>query len=112
MQRTGATLHRCRLPSPEISRQSSPPCSVPALDSATPLQPRAHRLDINQSDSDDGRCASCDAGLSTAASRRFEPSGSPVLGLTSNRGKLLLDISSRMRWPFLKTFAVSKGRIN
>src|SRR6185437_12525048 len=33
-------------------------------------------------------------------------SGSPVLGFTSKRGKLLLDTSSRMRWPGAKTSAV------
>ena len=29
-------------------------------------------------------------------------SGSPVFGLTSNRGKLLLEMSSLIRWPRLK----------
>ena len=33
------------------------------------------------------------------AKRRFSPSGSPVFGFTSNRGKLLLETSTRIRWP-------------
>ena len=33
--------------------------------------------------------------------------GSPVLVLTSKRGKLLEEMSSRMRWPAVKRFAVS-----
>ena len=35
--------------------------------------------------------------------RRLLLSGSPVFGLTSNRGKLLLEMSRRIRWPRLKT---------
>ncbi len=31
--------------------------------------------------------------------RRSRLIGSPVLGLTSNRGKFELDTSSRIRWP-------------
>ena len=42
----------------------------------------------------------------SAATVRPVPSGSPVFGLTSKRGKLLLEMSSRMRWPFLKTLLV------
>ncbi len=49
--------------------------------------------------------------LSAVTTRRFLPSGSPVFGLASKRGKLLLEMSTRMRCPFLNTFAVGKGSI-
>ena len=48
--------------------------------------------------------------LSTAAWHRFAPRGSPVLGLTSNLGKLLLEMSSRIRWPRLNRLAVGKAQ--
>ena len=38
--------------------------------------------------------------------RIHAPSGSPVLGLTSKCGKLLLEMSSRMRWPALNRLQV------
>lgn len=41
--------------------------------------------------------------LSALCHRRFSFKGSPVFGLTSKRGKLLLEMSSRMRWPRPKT---------
>jgi hypothetical protein len=37
---------------------------------------------------------------------RSLPSGSPVLGLTSKRGKLLEEMSRRMRWPRAKRLLV------
>src|ERR1019366_3320043 len=37
---------------------------------------------------------------------RLPLSGSPVLGFTSKRGKLLLEISRRMRWPRWNTSEV------
>ena len=60
------------------------------------------------------------AGCATGAPRRaytaflavmtrlLAPTGSPVLGLTSKRGKLLLEMSTRMRCPFLNTLAGRK----
>ena len=37
--------------------------------------------------------------FSAIRQRRLSLSGSPVFGFTSKRGKLLLEMSSRMRWP-------------
>lgn len=45
--------------------------------------------------------------LTAVAVRRAPASGSAVLVLTSKRGKLLEETSSRMRWPAAKRFAVS-----
>ena len=39
--------------------------------------------------------------------RARRASGSPVFVLTSKRGKLLEEMSSRMRWPAQKRLAVS-----
>jgi hypothetical protein len=39
--------------------------------------------------------------------RRCVPSATPVFGFTSKRGKLLLETSILIRWPFLKTLAAS-----
>src|ERR1700722_5182491 len=36
----------------------------------------------------------------------------PVLGLQSNRGKLLLEISSLILWPFMKTMLVGQSSID
>jgi hypothetical protein len=49
--------------------------------------------------------------LTAFCHRRWSLSGSPVFGFTSNRGKLLEDRSTRMRWPFLKTFDVGYSLI-
>ena len=40
---------------------------------------------------------------------RSNPSGSPMLGLTSNVRKLLREMSILMRWLFLKILAVGSG---
>src|SRR5260370_25127827 len=45
----------------------------------------------------------CSAGFRTVSST----SARPVLGLRSKRGKLLLEISRRMRWPGRKTLLVT-----
>src|SRR5256885_14679692 len=37
------------------------------------------------------------------------PSGAPVLGFTSKRGKLLLEMSRRMRWPLRNRLEVGMG---
>jgi len=42
---------------------------------------------------------------------RHSPSSSPVLGLTSKRGKLLDEMSSRMRWPARNRLAVLMVRL-
>src|SRR5688572_9285215 len=47
--------------------------------------------------------------LSAFTVRRCCQRGSPVFGFTSNLGKLLLEMSIRIRFPFLKTFAVGNG---
>ena len=57
---------------------------------------------------DNSRFGDVDLVVATASSTwpRSSPSAAPVFGFTSKRGKLLLEISSRMRWPALKTFEV------
>ena len=58
-------------------------------------------------------CEGCSAStwteLTASCRRRAIPSGSPVFGLTSKCGKLLDEMSSRMRWPALNRLAVGKG---
>ena len=43
--------------------------------------------------------------------RVCRPIASPVLGLMSKRGKLLLEMSTRMRWPALKMLLVGVNSI-
>src|SRR5262249_22614981 len=42
----------------------------------------------------------------------WRPSGSPVLGLTSKRGKLELEMSTRIRWPGTNRFDVGPRSIS
>ena len=59
----------------------------------------------------DGCAASCRMVCSAFCTAASSPKTPPVFGLRSKRGKLLLDTSSRMRWPALKRFDVAPRSI-
>ncbi len=58
---------------------------------------------------DDGRLASRKIVLRATLRAPPPPSGPPVLGLMSKWGKLLEEMSIRMRWPALNRFEVGKA---
>lgn len=58
-----------------------------------------------------GRSASAKTVFTATRLRLALPSGSPVFGLTSNFGKLLDEMSSLMRCPGMKRFAVGNSVI-
>ena len=60
---------------------------------------RAGRRGTTGRISRDGCCASCRIACAARRTAPSSPNTPPVLGLRSKRGKLLLEISSRMRWP-------------
>src|SRR5262249_26543785 len=55
----------------------------------------------------EGRVRSCQTVCAAFSSLVSVPRGPPVFGFRSKRGKLLLETSRRMRWPFKKTLLVT-----